>query len=151
MGRPTVCLPSEWASPLIWRVPGAARSVRNRLLTSFACVCVCVCVCLSFLVRLCVYAAYETGESCLCEHASVDAQEVVCVCVCVCVCCMCVCALLLCVCRSVPCVCIHVCVCIRLYQNILSLFMFSVFINRHGWLLPDNVKLAKSFILLSAD
>ncbi len=35
--------------------------------------------------------------------------------------------------------------------SILSLCMFSVFGNRHGWLIPDNVRLANSFVLPSAD
>ncbi len=38
-----------------------------------------------------------------------------------------------------------------MYQFILSLGMFSVFGNRHGWLIPDNVRQANSFVLLSAD
>ncbi len=39
----------------------------------------------------------------------------------------------------------------RMYQHILSLCMFSVFGNSHGWLIGDNTRLADSFVLLSAD
>ncbi len=38
-----------------------------------------------------------------------------------------------------------------MYQHILALCMFSVFGNRHRWLIQDNVRLADSFVLLSAD
>ncbi len=41
--------------------------------------------------------------------------------------------------------------CTRMYQHILSLCMFNVFGNSHGWLIGDNVSLADSFVLLSAD
>ncbi len=39
----------------------------------------------------------------------------------------------------------------RMYQHIVALCTFSVFGNSHGWLIPDNVRLANSFVHLSAD
>ncbi len=39
----------------------------------------------------------------------------------------------------------------RIYQHLVALCMFRVFGNRHGWLIPDNVRVANSFVHLSAD
>ncbi len=38
-----------------------------------------------------------------------------------------------------------------MYQHILALCMFSIFVKRHGWLSQDNVRLADSFVLFRAD
>ncbi len=44
------------------------------------------------------------------------------------------------------------CVVTRMYQHtVVALCMFSVFGNRYGWFVRDNIRLVNSFILLSAD
>ncbi len=44
----------------------------------------------------------------------------------------------------------HAVVSTRMYQHILSLCLFSVYGNRHGWLIQDNIWPADSFVFLSA-